>query len=134
MNAQLLNLLAQLFLLANRDVDGDIFATRTHDGVLTTHAAVQSALEFGPEGQLAHVVGLFVAKHDALGRKSPVLHPVEIKSNIPDLGLGRVISSDSGSEGWCHAVGAEAYGRRSHDGARRLERSGHCDSGNGGRD
>lgn len=68
----LLGFLVVLFLFAGGG------ATRAHDGILTTHAAVESSLKLGAEGQLAHVVCLFVAEHHTLGREGFILHAVEI--------------------------------------------------------
>ena len=39
---------------------------RSHDGVLAGHAATESAVELGTEGQLVEIVRLFFAQGDAL--------------------------------------------------------------------
>jgi hypothetical protein len=92
---RLLNLLAELLLGAE-------------DGVLGGHAAVEGALQLGTEGQLAHVVGLFLAEHDTLRSQGLVLHALEARSNLANLCRGGVRRLDSRCERGRNAVGAVA--------------------------
>lgn len=96
----LLNLLAELLVEA--------LTARSHDSVLTDHPSVESALELGAQGELAHGVGLFIGEDDALRGEGLVLHAIEASGDVADLGVGRIGRLDGGSERGSHAVGAEA--------------------------
>lgn len=112
----LLNLLAELLVEA--------LTARSHDSVLTDHPSVESALELGAQGELAHGVGLFIGEDDALRGEGLVLHAIEASGDVANLGVGRIGRLDGGSERGSHAVGAEANRvavRRGHDGPGRVQ-------------
>lgn len=55
----------------------------TEDGVLAGHATGEGAVEFGAEGQLAHVVGLLAGEHVSLLDEALVFEA--LKAGVPCL-------------------------------------------------
>lgn len=83
---------------------------QTHLRVLSGHAALESAVEFGPKGKFLEHGCLLLVQNNPLLLESLVLHAVEALLDGLDLGGGRVGSPDGGGIGRGHAVGAEANG------------------------
>lgn len=79
-----------------------------HDGILAGHAAVESAVELGAEGELAELVRLLFGQGHALLRERLVLHSRQPGFDVADLRLRAVRRPNRRRLRWRHAVRAIA--------------------------
>ena len=85
-----------------------------HDCILPRHATTEGALDFGPQSELIHIIGLLGSGLEALALQGFVLEPFQAVAELVDGGQSGVTAREGadgsdGVDGGTAADGGEAF-------------------------